>query len=102
MHMKYASKGLAVISLSLDDPEKPKKVAEATGFLKEKGATFTNLLLNESPDDAFEKLDLKAIPAVFLFGPDGKEVKRFTLDDPNNQFTYAEVEQEIVKRLGLK
>ena len=44
----------------------------------------------------FEKLNINAIPAVFIFGPDGKEVKRFTMDDPKNQFTYDEVEKAIV------
>ena len=30
MHQKYAGKGLAVVSLSLDDRDKPEKVDEAT------------------------------------------------------------------------
>ena len=50
--------------------------------------------------DGFEKLNIGAIPAVFVFGPDGKEVKRFTMDDPNNQFTYDEVEKAVVALLG--
>ena len=99
LHKKYAGKGLAVMSLSLDDPEKPKKIAEAKAFLTEKKAVFPNWVLNETMDDAFEKLNIQAIPAVFLFGPDGKEIKRFTLDDPNKQFTYEEVEKTIVDAL---
>ena len=101
MHKKYADKGLAVISLSLDDTEKPKKIAEARTFLTEQKAVFTNLVLDETADVAFERLNISAIPAVFLFGPDGKEVKRFTLDDPNKQFTYDEVEKAIQAELGL-
>ena len=50
----------------------------------------------------FEKLNINAIPAVFVFGPDGKEVKRFTMDDPNNQFTYDEVEKAVTSLLGEK
>jgi thiol-disulfide isomerase/thioredoxin len=95
MHQKYASKGLVVISLSLDEADKPNKVAEATAFLKSQKAEFTNLLLDETQDNAFEKLDLIAIPAVFLFGPDGKEIRRFTMDDVNNQFTYDQVEKAV-------
>ncbi len=102
MHEKYAGKGLAVISLSLDEADKPKKVAEAAGFLREKKAVFANYLLDETPDDAFEKLNITAIPAVFLFGPDGKEVKRFTLEDVNNLFTYDQVEAFIKDYLGGK
>jgi thiol-disulfide isomerase/thioredoxin len=100
MHAKYAAKGLAVVSLSLDDIEDSKALADAEKFLREKRATFTNVLLNEEFGAGFEKLDISAIPAVFLYGPDGKEVMRFTMDDPNNQFTYDEVEKEVVARLG--
>ncbi len=93
MHHKYADKGLVAISLSLDEADLPKKVAAATAFLKEKKATFTNLILEAVNDEAaFEKLNIGAIPAVFVYGPDGKEIKRFTMDDPKDQFTYAQVE----------
>jgi thiol-disulfide isomerase/thioredoxin len=95
MHEKYADKGLVAISLSLDEPDNPKKVAAATAFLKEKKAVFTNLLLNEKMDEAFEKLNISAIPAVFVYTPDGKEIKRFTLEDVDNQFTYEQVEAYV-------
>ena len=52
--------------------------------------------------DGFEKLNISVIPAVFVFGPDGKEVKRFTMDDPNNQFTYDQVEKAVVALLDGK
>jgi thiol-disulfide isomerase/thioredoxin len=102
MHKRFASKGLAVISLSLDDPEDKSAVAEAERFLKQNKAEFTNILLNEGFGEGFEKLNIGAIPAVFVFGPDGKEVKRFTMDDPNNQFTYDDVEKAVVALLGEK
>ena len=102
MHKKFAPKGLAVISLSLDDPTDKAAVAEAEKFLKEKKAVFTNVLLDESFGDGFDKLNINAIPAVFIFGPDGKEVKRFTMDDPNNQFTYDEVEKAVATLLDAK
>jgi thiol-disulfide isomerase/thioredoxin len=102
MYRKYGPKGLAVISLSLDDPTDKAAVAEAEKFLKEKKAAFTNVLLDENFGEGFEKLNINAIPAVFVFGPDGKEVKRFTMDDPNNQFTYDEVEKAVAALLGAK
>lgn len=95
MHQKYGGKGIAVISLSMDDPSDPKALKEANAFLKEKKAVFTNWLLDEEPDAAFEKLKLRTIPAVFLFGPDGKELKRYTMDDPDDQFTYEDVEKDV-------
>ncbi len=102
MHHKYAKKGLAVISLSLDDISDSTAVSEAEKFLKSKNASFTNVLLDESFGEGFEKLQIGAIPAVFLFGPDGKEIKRFTMDDPNNQFTYDQVEKAVVALLDAK
>jgi len=102
MHEKYASKGIAFASISLDDATKPKKVAEATEFLVEKKAEFANFLLDETQDDAFDHLDISAIPAVFMYGPDGKEVRRFTLEDPNDQFTYEQVETAVQEFLAGK
>ena len=64
--------------------------------------TFLNVLLDEEFGVGFEKLDINAIPAVFVYGPDGKEVKKFTMDDPNNQFTYDEVEKDVVGLLDGK
>jgi thiol-disulfide isomerase/thioredoxin len=100
MHHKYGPKGLAVVSLSLDDPTDAKAVEAAEKFLQEKKAVMTNVLLNEDFGVGYDKLDIAAIPAVFLYGPDGKEVKRFTMDDPNNQFTYEQVEKEVRSLLG--
>jgi thiol-disulfide isomerase/thioredoxin len=102
MHKKFGPKGLAVISLSLDDPADSAAVKEAERFLKEKKAAFTNVLLNENFGDGFDKLNINGIPAVFIFGPDGKEVKRFTMDDPNNQFTYDDVEKAVANLLDAK
>lgn len=102
MHRKYGEKGLAVVSLSLDDPQDKAAVAEALAFLKEKKAAFTNVLLDENFGDGFDKLEISAIPAVFIFGPDGKEVKRFTMDDPKNQFTYDQVEKTVASLLAAK
>jgi thiol-disulfide isomerase/thioredoxin len=102
MHKKYADKGLSVISLSLDDAEKPKKIDEARAFLKSQKAVFRNYVLDETFDDAFDKLKISAIPAVFLFGPDGKEVKRFSLEDVNKPFTYDEVEKAVKELLDAK
>jgi thiol-disulfide isomerase/thioredoxin len=102
MHEKYGDKGLAVASLSLDDPADAKAYDEARKFLAEQKATFPNYLLDEETNAAFDKLNVNGIPAVFLFGPDGKEIKRFTGDDPNNQFTYDEVEKTVAGLLGAK
>jgi hypothetical protein len=60
------------------------------------------VLLDEKDGVGFDKLDINTIPAVFLYGPDGKLIKKFTMDDPNNQFTYEDVEKEVASRLAVK
>jgi thiol-disulfide isomerase/thioredoxin len=100
MHKKYSGKGLQVVSLSLDDPENDAAVKEAKKFLESKKSNITNILLEEAEGAGFEKLNINTIPAVFLYGPDGKELKRFTMDDTRNQFTYDEVEKAISALLG--
>jgi thiol-disulfide isomerase/thioredoxin len=102
MDKKFASKGLQVVSLSLDDPEDDAAVKEAKKFLESKKSNVINILLDEGSGGGFEKLHINAIPAVFVYGPDGKEVKRFTMDDPDNQFTYDEVEKAVSSLLDAK
>jgi thiol-disulfide isomerase/thioredoxin len=102
LHRKYAGKGLAVVSLSFDDPADAKHIAEAERFLTEKKAAFRNVLLDEEEGVGFERLNINTIPAVFIFDRDGKEVKRFTWDDPDHQFKYTDVEQAIETLLGEK
>jgi thiol-disulfide isomerase/thioredoxin len=102
MHRKFGKKGVKVVSLSLDDPDDSSAIAEAEKFLKEKKSVITNILLDEGSGGGFEKLKINAIPAVFLYGPDGKEVKRFTMDDTKNQFTYDEVEKAVSALVDAK
>jgi thiol-disulfide isomerase/thioredoxin len=102
MNKKYGDKGVAVASLSFDDPSEAKAVEAARAFVKEKKANFSNYLLDEEFGTGFDKLSFTTLPAVFIFGPDGKEMKRFTWDDPNNQFTYDEVDKAIETLLAGK
>lgn len=107
MHEKFGSKGLNVISCSFDggtgEPEfDDKELAAAQAFLEEKKSPITNVLLAEDRDQMFEKFDISTIPAVFVYDATGREVKRYTWDDPNNQFTYEQVEKEVAALLGVK
>ncbi|MHC5540056.1 TlpA disulfide reductase family protein [Singulisphaera rosea] len=102
MNTKYASKGLATVSLSFDDPTNTKQVNEAKQFLKDKKAVFANYLLDEGEGVGFDKFEINTIPAVFLYGPEGKLLRKFTLDDPNHQFTYEDVEKAVIAVLDGK
>jgi thiol-disulfide isomerase/thioredoxin len=92
MHEKYADKGLRVISVSFDDASSPNDVKAAGEFLKSKKAEFENYIFSDGLGETYEHFDVNTIPAVFVYGPGGKEVKRFSYDDPDHQFTYDEVE----------
>lgn len=107
MHEKFGDKGLKVASLSFDkgtgDADfDAKQVAAAHSFLGEiQAGGITNYVLDvENIGDAFEAFDITTIPAVFVYDAEGNEVKRYTWDDPNNQFTYEQVEEEVSEMLG--
>ena len=87
LHKKYAQDGVVCMSVSLDEPQNQKA---ALAFLESCQATFPNFLLEEG-QGGFDLLDLKGIPAVFVYDRAGQLARKFTMDDPDNQFTYADV-----------
>lgn len=70
-------------------------------FLTKKDATFQNVLLNVESDVLFEKIELASIPAVYVFGVDGKVAKRFDNDNakPGGDFTYTKDIVPFVEKL---
>lgn len=65
--------------------------ARVLEFLTKQNATFANVLLNVESDVLFEKIGLASIPAVYVFGTDGKLAKRFDNDNmkAGEDFTYV-------------
>lgn len=96
MHQKYATKGLAVVAVSLDRTEDRDKVGK---FLTKHRAAFTNLLLDEETDFWQEKLKFSAAPALFVFDRRGKWVQ-FTSDEM--KIDHDRVEKTIVQMLAEK
>ena len=99
MHGEYRDEGVRFISMCLDNRDDKEAVEAARQFLIEQNATFTNYLMNENITDAFEKLDLLGIPAVFIYDRQGELRHRLTGDDPNQQFTEKDVEEAITELL---
>jgi cytochrome c biogenesis protein CcmG/thiol:disulfide interchange protein DsbE len=97
---EYADQGVEFVSLCLDDRDDADAIELAREFLTEQKATFPNYLMDEVVTQAFEKLDLLGIPAVFIYGPDGALRYRLTGDDPNNQYTDADVDDAIEELLA--
>jgi thiol-disulfide isomerase/thioredoxin len=96
MHKQFAKDGLVAMSVCVDEL---KDQEASLKFLKKQQATFPNFLLDEPTDHWQDHWNIKAIPAVFLYR-DGKKIAQFDYDDPDNQFTYDDVEKAIVKLLG--
>jgi len=94
LHQKYGSGGLVCMSVSVDVPENQEK---ALAFLKKAKATFPNYRLDEEEAVWPEKLLLAGVPAVYVFDRDGRRVKKFTNDDPDNQFDY---EKDVLPLVG--
>lgn len=87
------------ISMCLDDRSDRAAIEAARQFLRDQNATFQNYLMDENILDAFEKLDILGIPAVFIYDRNGKLAFRLTGDDPRNQFTDADVRKSILALL---
>lgn len=96
LHHRHAKDGVVCVSVTLDEP---KQRDTALSFLQSKGATFPNYLLDEG-EAGWDKFNLKGIPAVFVYDRDGQLARKFTGDDPDNQFTYADVEKLVNELLG--
>lgn len=99
LHRELEFQGLVCMSVSVDEPEAKE---EAAAFLKEHNASFANYLIEDEPDAWWDKWNIKGIPVVLVFDRDGKLSKKFDKDDPDNQFTYADVEKHVKELLAAK
>jgi thiol-disulfide isomerase/thioredoxin len=96
MQQKYGKEGLVCISMSIDQPED--KDAALQFLIKEK-ATFENFLIDEKPAVWSKAWNFRNVPALRVYGRDGKLAKQFDYEDADNQFDHAEVEPFVVKLL---
>lgn len=93
LHKKYGPEKIACISLSfdnegIDDIEEVKK--PVLKFLRDNGATFDNVISSIEADALYQKFDLTAVPAVFVYNRSGELRKRFD-NDQGGEFTYQDV-----------
>lgn len=106
---KSHAKDVVCISLNLDYiglKAKPPKFYEerVLAFLTKQQATFDNVLCSEEAEVMFEKLGIPSIPAVFVYGRDGKLAKTFDNSEAENEeegFTYEDV-TKFVEELRKK
>jgi len=106
LHKQHGADKLACLSASCDYAGIKSKPPESyrdrvLDFLKKQNATFPNVLLNVESDMLFEKIELASIPAVYVFGRDGKIAKRFDNDSAKagEDFTYVKDIVPFVEKL---
>ena len=107
LHKKHHAAGVRCISFNCDFdglPSQPPEHARepVLKLLTRHGATCENVLSNVALEKWLETVDLASIPAVFVYGRDGKLVKRFdndSLKPGDEEFTYANVTLLVEKLL---
>lgn len=83
------------LTLNLDDPKDRSGIDWANDFLAQTGGNLINYRLSESLTLSFEVLDIMSLPVVLIYDGEGEERYRLTNDNPNHQFTEADVEKAI-------
>jgi len=96
MHKKYAAEGLDALSVNTDDLEEEKDAREKINrFLSEKGAAFTNVILDDKANARADKLEIEGLPSVLVFGRDGKLVKHYKAAEVD----YGRIEKLVAEEL---
>lgn len=97
---RYAADGVAFVALSLDDRDDSGAMRQAEEFVRRQGGPIEHYVTTEVIPDAFEKLDLLGLPAVKIYDRDGTLARTLDADDPNEQFSEADVEAAIRQLLA--
>jgi thiol-disulfide isomerase/thioredoxin len=96
---KYGERGLAVVSLSFDDPDKQPDVA---AFLETQNANFDHLITKTGTNvETFAKFEIagSALPYYKLYDRTGKLRYEFCGDPPTNLETKVEKIEDLDERL---
>jgi thiol-disulfide isomerase/thioredoxin len=92
LHKKYSRDGLVAVSVSLDPIEHDIE-QRVLKFLQNKGATFTNLLLDEPPEVWTQRLHTETIPCIYVFNREQKWVQY------TGEIQHAEIEKYVAELL---
>jgi hypothetical protein len=94
MQRKYADRGFAAVSVSLDDPKDAKERTKVEAFLRDKGAAFLNVQLDASQEDWSERLKIAGPPCVYVFNRDNQIVLKL-----NPEVDYKVIEKKVLQLL---
>lgn len=94
LHGKYAGRGLAVLSVSVDPPDDPDARAAARDFLVRQKAAFRNVILTDKAEVWQARWKTDGPPLLFLFDKQGRLAGRW-----DGKFDRAEVERKVASTL---
>ncbi|QDT52891.1 thiol-disulfide oxidoreductase [Caulifigura coniformis] len=94
---------VACLSVSTDYAgikSKPPKFYEprVLEFLTSQKATCKNVLCSVESEELFETLDLASIPAVYVYGKDGRQAKRFAGEEVHYDKEVLPLVDELLKK----
>jgi len=95
LHQRYGDRGLAVVSVSLNEPDEREAVLR---FLKDHGATFDNLISKYGGgDDSYDRFEIStgAIPHYKMYDRDGKLVRTFVSGDPDHTYRPEDIDAAV-------
>jgi thiol-disulfide isomerase/thioredoxin len=99
---EQADEGLAVISLSFDDPTDEQTKAKVQEFLEKQEATFENYIseldLQDKGAEAFA-IDDGALPHYKLYGRSGKLIRTFSNANPDEPFSHEALVEAVKEAL---
>ena len=107
IHKKYDADKVVCVSLSFDyggDAKLDELKPRVQAFLDSQGATFDNIISSEPWETLYTKFDFEAVPAVFVYGTDGKLAERVEEDyeSENPEPLYKKVKALVEKLAGEK
>lgn len=102
MHKKLADKGLAVISVSVDDAKDKGMVEAANAFLRKQQPAFANLLLDEPHEFWSKKLNFTIPPCYFVFDRRGRWLRFNPSDFDTEEQFHKEMDGTILRMLNEK
>ncbi len=94
LHGKYASRGLSVISVSVDLPDDADAKTAAREFLVRQKATFRNVILSDPAEVWQAKWKVNGPPLLFLFDKAGRLAGRW-----EGKFDPADVDRKVAALL---
>lgn len=100
LSQRYADRGVTFLAFSLDDKGDQGAIDRANGFARKQGGNIEHYVSSEDIPDTFANLGLLGIPAVKIYGRDGKLARTLNADDPNSQFRDEDVEKALKELLA--